>query len=73
MSKLGLMVAMATMMSAASNRGFSGDFSANQRKIEPDYKRKKCKSCKNYNYGAGYGKCAYPNNQACENYVKRKK
>ena len=72
MSKLGLMVAMATMLSA-TNSGFSGGISTQKRQVTPDYKRKKCKSCKSYNYGAGYGKCAYPNNQACENYIKRKK
>ena len=38
---------------------------------DPEWKRKKCKSCKSFH--AGCGSCGYPNNQACKNYSKRKK
>lgn len=39
--------------------------------IDPEWKRKKCKSCKSFH--AGRGSCGYPNNQACKYYSKRKK
>lgn len=74
MSKLKSMLALAMVsaMAAQSEKHYGGydDYKSNT--PEPEWKRKKCKSC--YNFTMAYQQCSRnPNNKACELYCKRKK
>lgn len=69
MSKSALLLAMA-MALGGSSPGNSG-----LKPNEPDYKRKKCKSCKYINEGfsgCDMGHWTSPKSQACWQYLKRK-
>ena len=70
MSKVLKMAAAYAMLAAQSeNRNFS-PYTVDNRP-EPEWKRKKCKSC--YNFTMAYQQCPRnPNNQGCKNYMKRK-
>lgn len=72
MSKKMLALAMgfAALATAAENPNFLNMHNSAPM-AQPDYLRKKCKSCKSFH--AGWGSCGYPNHQACKNYIKRKK
>lgn len=73
MSKLKSMLAMAMVSAMAAQSEFSeyGGQLAKPKVIEPDFKRKKCKSCSQIN--SCHGVYKYHNKQACEYYSKRKK
>ena len=74
-SKFKSLLAMGMISAIAAENGYYGGKNeyVSIPKSNPEYKRKKCKSCASYRSSLKWGKCAYPNNQACENYVKRKK
>ena len=71
------MLAMA-MVSAMAAKSAQSEFSdggfkfSKQNTPDPEWKRKKCKSC--YNFTMAYQECSKnPNNPACKLYCKRKK
>lgn len=78
MSKIGILLASAMMVSEANKpleqRHFEKPFLV-PRFAEPDWKRKKCKSCKLFSKvtgGCDAGYWASPDHQACKEYQKRK-
>lgn len=85
MSKLGLILGIAGMMAASAASGEShfdrGRVSMKQRDPDPEWKRKKCKSCRNcgyncnpYNYkGHILIRNSKPNYNACDKYTKKNK
>lgn len=75
MSKLKSMLALAMVsaMAAESERvyGDKNEYKPYPQNSEPEWKRKKCKSCTGFHK---YSSCSSsPNNQACSKYNKRKK
>ena len=66
-----LAMAMVSAMAAQSEFSEYGGQIAKSKVIEPNFKRKKCKSCSQIN--SCHGAYKYPNKQACEYYSKRKK
>lgn len=73
MSKLKSLLAMGLVSALAANSEYYGGKNEyHPYTPEPDWKRKKCKSC--YNFTMAYQQCSRnPNNKACELYCKRKK
>ena len=64
-----LATAFAALAASAENPHFSPHFVS--RNSEPEYKRKKCKSCSGFHR---YSSCSSnPKQQACSSYNKRKK
>ena len=63
-------MAFAALASASEDRRFL-DMRNSLPKSEPDWKRKKCKSCERCGAVCN-GKWSKPANQACESYRKRK-
>lgn len=78
MKKSGLLLAHALMQSAAFRFSEQGGFSTTSVRssfVEPDWKRKKCKSCRLFSKHVS--KCAIgvytsPNQQACNHHQKRR-
>ena len=67
-----LAMAMVSAMAAQSEFSESGFKFSKQNTPNPEWKRKKCKSC--YNFTMAYQECSKnPNNPACKLYCKRKK
>lgn len=67
-----LATAFAALAATAENPHFSPCPVSNN--PDPDWKRKKCKSCKSFNKILGRNSCcSNPNQQACGSYKKRKK
>ena len=74
MSKMKSLLAMAVVSAMAAQSEFSesGFNFSKQKNPDPEWKRKKCKSC--YNFTMAYQECPKnPNNPACKLYCKRKK
>ena len=78
MSKLGSILSMAAMMSATSSYGGQG-ISMKQKGPEPEWKRKKCKSCKYCGYhcspyirrGHTLTRQSKPTYSACKDWEKK--
>ena len=67
-----LATAFAALAASAENPHFSPYPVSND--PEPNWKRKKCKSCKSFDKNKNhFGNCTYPNSSACNRYEKRKK
>ena len=65
-------IALAAMMAATQDPQFTSmNLNKGVRESEPDWKRKKCKSCRSISYC--HGAYQYPNKQACKEYQKKKK
>ena len=84
MSNLGKIMAMTGMMAALAETNYSTSkvkYSGVNLNPDPEWKRKKCKSCRNcgyncnpYNYkGHILIRNSKPNYNACEKYTKRSK
>ena len=77
MSNLGKMLAMAGMMAAlGETQQYGGNgISASQKESDPEWKRKKCKSCSEFHktYRMSYCKCRRATNKACNRYEKFQK
>ena len=74
MSKMKSLLAMAVVSAMAAQSEFSesGIKFSKQNAPDPEWRRKKCKSC--YNFTMAYQECSKnPNNPACKLYCKRKK
>ena len=73
MSKMKSLLAMtmASIIAAQSEFSDGGLNFSKQNTTDPEWKRKKCKSC--YNFTMAYQECSKnPNNHACKLYCKRK-